>query len=252
MPRLFYSTGQVARQLGTTPAAIRVLCENRLIAAETSPGGHWRVPASEVERLKRDGLPAIPRPLPNPSAPARNGTSNGHGYAEFVRNRPTKLRWLPIGWRSPRARLNNARLNARSKKTKIGSASVTIEKLRRRLRSAERAEAEEAEQRHQEWVLDWTQYALNSLPWGARQEVEVEVYMAVQEALSLLQSGEPQGVTQRLVDAAVHRALAPWTRQQEIERALTAGMDKLGWTSNSFRVRAVKAARLGRRGFCGP
>ena len=78
MQRLFYSTGQVARQLGTTPAAIRLLCENRLIAAETSPGGQWRVPASEVERLKRDGLPAIPRPLPNPSAPARNGTSNRH------------------------------------------------------------------------------------------------------------------------------------------------------------------------------
>jgi len=51
----------------------------------------------------------------------------------------------------------------------------------------------------------------------------------VQEALSLLQPGQPQGVTQRLVDAAVHRALAPWTRKQEIERALTAGMDKLGW-----------------------
>ena len=45
MRRLFYSTGQVARQLGATPAAIRLLCENRLIAAETSPGGQWRVPA---------------------------------------------------------------------------------------------------------------------------------------------------------------------------------------------------------------
>ena len=85
MPSLFYSTGQVARQLGTTLAAIRLLCEKRLIAAETSPGGHWRVPAAEVERLKRDGLPPIPRPLPNPSArPPENEISNGHGYAEFV------------------------------------------------------------------------------------------------------------------------------------------------------------------------
>ena len=84
MPGLFYSTGQVARQLGTTAAVVRVLCENGLVAAETTPGGQWRVPASEVERLKRDGLPPIPRPLPNSSAPpADNGTSNGHGYAEF-------------------------------------------------------------------------------------------------------------------------------------------------------------------------
>src|ERR1017187_8785696 len=59
MEPLFYSTGQVARQLGTTLATIRILCENRVIAAETTPGGHWRVPTSEVERLKRDGLPPI-------------------------------------------------------------------------------------------------------------------------------------------------------------------------------------------------
>jgi hypothetical protein len=55
----------------------------------------------------------------------------------------------------------------------------------------------------------------------------VEVYTAVRQALSLLQSGQPQGVTQRLVDAAVHRALAPWTRKQDSERAITAGMNRL-------------------------
>src|SRR5260370_18192497 len=81
MQPLFYSTGQVARQLGTTLAAIRVLCENRVIATETTPGGHWRVSALEVERLKRDGLPPIPRPLPTESAPpARNGTDGRHGF----------------------------------------------------------------------------------------------------------------------------------------------------------------------------
>jgi hypothetical protein len=60
------------------------LCENRAIAAETTPGGHLRVPASEVERLKRDGLPPIPRPLPTESAPpARNGLA-GHGHPELL------------------------------------------------------------------------------------------------------------------------------------------------------------------------
>src|SRR5580658_6717552 len=69
MQDLFFSTGQAARQLGITLATVRVLCENRLIATETTPGGHLRVYASEVERLKRDGLPPIPRPLPIESAP---------------------------------------------------------------------------------------------------------------------------------------------------------------------------------------
>src|SRR5580700_9798260 len=85
MQHLFYSTGQVARQLGTTLAAVRVLCENRVIAAETTPGGHWRVPASEVERLKRNGLPPVPRPLPAESAPpAKNGTVSHYDETEFV------------------------------------------------------------------------------------------------------------------------------------------------------------------------
>src|ERR1039458_10352617 len=85
MQPLFYSTGQVARQLGTTLATIRILCENRAIATETTPGGHWRVAASEVERLKRDGLPPIPRPLPTESAsPASNGTAGRHGHPELL------------------------------------------------------------------------------------------------------------------------------------------------------------------------
>jgi excisionase family DNA binding protein len=39
MQQLFYSTGQVARQLGITLATVRFLCENGVIAAETTPGG---------------------------------------------------------------------------------------------------------------------------------------------------------------------------------------------------------------------
>jgi excisionase family DNA binding protein len=77
MEPLFYSTGQVARQLGTTQAAVRTLCESGVMASETTRGGHLRIPELEVKRFKRDGLPPIPRPLPTESAPsARNGTAD--------------------------------------------------------------------------------------------------------------------------------------------------------------------------------
>src|SRR5271155_4057160 len=83
MERLFFSTGQAARQLSTTLATIRLLCENQVIAAETTPGGQWRVPASEVERLKRDGLPPIPRPLPPERIPvAANLQGPGPDHTE--------------------------------------------------------------------------------------------------------------------------------------------------------------------------
>jgi hypothetical protein len=57
----------------------------------------------------------------------------------------------------------------------------------------------------------------------------MEVHTMVQEALSGLRPSQPEAITRRLVDAAVHRALGPWTRKQEIERALKAGMNRLAW-----------------------
>jgi hypothetical protein len=93
----------------------------------------------------------------------------------------------------------------------------------------QRTEAKQAEQRRLLWAQQWTQYALNSMPYGARREVEMEVHALVQEALSVLQPSQPEAITRRLVDAAVHRALGPWTRKQEMERALKAGMNRLSW-----------------------
>lgn len=79
MERLFYSTGQVAQQLGVTLPTVRALCENGVIEAERTPGGQWRVRASEIERLKRDGLPPVPRPLPIEAAlPAALEAQTGH------------------------------------------------------------------------------------------------------------------------------------------------------------------------------
>jgi excisionase family DNA binding protein len=55
---LFYSSGQAARELGTTQTRIRALCESRAIEATSTPGGQWRVAREEVERLQAEGLPS--------------------------------------------------------------------------------------------------------------------------------------------------------------------------------------------------
>ena len=231
MRPLFYSTGQVALQLGTTLAAVRVLCENRVIAAETTPGGHWRVPASEVERLKRDGLPPIPRPLPTESAPpAGNGTAGRHGHPEFLAEPSDEVMAA-----ADQVAITRSTLERRKIEREIEEQEDWFRERQRREAAAEAAErqrtdAEQAEQRRLRWVQEWTQYALDSLPYGARREVEMEVHTSVQEALSVLQPSQPEAVTRLLVDAAVHRALGPWTRKQEIERALQAAMDRLPWS----------------------
>ena len=62
--RAFFSTGQAAQELGTSIPKVRALCETGMIHAEVTSGNQWRVPVLEVERLKREGLPPISRPMP--------------------------------------------------------------------------------------------------------------------------------------------------------------------------------------------
>src|ERR1017187_7893895 len=230
MQPLFYSTGQVARQLGTTLATIRILCENRILAAETTPGGHWRVSASEVERLKRDGLPPIPRPLPTESAPpASNGTAGRHGQPELLAEPSDE-----VVSAADLVVITRSMLEKRKIDRELEENEDWFRDRQRRQAAAEaaerqRTEGKQAEQRRLQWMQQWTQYALDSLPWGARQHVELEVHTMVQEALSGLGPSQPGAITRRLVDAAVHRALGPWNRKQDIERALQAGMNKLSW-----------------------
>jgi excisionase family DNA binding protein len=230
MEPLFYSTGQAARQLRTTLPVIRALCENGVITAETTPGGHWRLPASVVERLKRDGLPPIPRPLPTEGAePERSGPAGRRVPPEPVAE-PSE----EVVSAAEQVDITRSMLEKRKIERELEENEDWFRERQRRQASAEaaerqRTEAKEAELRHLQCKQQWTQYALNSMPYDARREVEMEVHTAVQEALSALQPNQPQAVTQRLVDAAVHKALRPWTRKQEIERALKTAMNRLPW-----------------------
>ena len=56
MPDSYYRTGQAAAALGISSYAIRRLCAAGLVEAEFS-GKQWRIAVSEIERLKREGVP---------------------------------------------------------------------------------------------------------------------------------------------------------------------------------------------------
>jgi excisionase family DNA binding protein len=238
MEPLFYSTGQVARQLGTTQAAVRTLCESGVMASETTRGGHLRIPESEVKRLKRDGLPPMPRPLPTESAPpARNGTADLREHS----NSPTDC--FEVQSASDQVAITRSMLEKRKIDREIEENEDWFVERQRQKDAAEaverqKNEAKLAEQRRQQWEQRWIQYALNSVPFDARREVEIEVHAAVDAVLSRLQPSQPATITEGLVDAAVHRALRPWTRKQEIERALDAAINKLPWFVQNCREHA--------------
>ena len=58
--QMTYRLGQVGKDLGVSSYRIRRLCETGQIDAEFS-GKQWQIPAAEVERLKRDGVPPTPK-----------------------------------------------------------------------------------------------------------------------------------------------------------------------------------------------
>ena len=59
MPESFFRSGQVAKQLGSS-CHVRRLGETGEIAAELTAGHQWRIPASEIARLRWEGVADIP------------------------------------------------------------------------------------------------------------------------------------------------------------------------------------------------
>lgn len=70
----------------------------------------------------------------------------------------------------------------------------------------------------------------------------------VAAALAELHASDPDEITRRLVDAVVRRALRPWQRKQDIQRALKSAMNRLPWdVQNNSEWASVKQRGLGRR-----
>ena len=65
MADVYFSTGQAARELGITQTKVRALCESEAIDSVCTPCVQYRHSTEESDRLKREGFPAIPRPLPD-------------------------------------------------------------------------------------------------------------------------------------------------------------------------------------------
>ena len=57
----YYSVAQIARELSYGHSWILELVRTGRVKAIKPLGGQWRVPSSEYERIKREGIPPLPR-----------------------------------------------------------------------------------------------------------------------------------------------------------------------------------------------
>lgn len=60
----FYRIKEVASDLGYSVAWITCLVQKGRIKGMKPLGGSWRIPSSEVARLKKEGIPPLPRTPP--------------------------------------------------------------------------------------------------------------------------------------------------------------------------------------------
>ena len=220
---VYYSTGQAANELGVTQARIRSLCQNAAIKVEVTDGGQFRIPKSELDRIKREGLPKIPRPFPdsdNRSESQTRSRRNGVllsdpsqdviGSAEQVVRMENELKSLGL-------------LRQKEEATDWFRARDDREAERR----VEREQAEREREAHAEstrrrelWEAKWIEYALATIPSDATQSVSLEVNDAVEQILGSISEARPDVVVRQLVEGAVDRALAPWRKSQQIALAI--------------------------------
>lgn len=248
----YYRTGQAAEALGISNHQMRRLCEAGLVDAEPGPGGHWKIPVAEIERLKQEGVPIIPAGVddedygendereaqPEPESPRRNllgpPSSALIGSAEAVELANNKLKLLRI-----------------EKDTEVQK-----DFFRERKAAAEREEraweereaAKEAARNRQQWQDGWLQWALDRVPSKVPQQYRLGVQREVNAVLVNLPLSTSRPVLERLVEAAVDKGLQPWQSSQDSERAIAYAVEtlpcwaKLVCTPTVWQVRARQEA----------
>jgi excisionase family DNA binding protein len=240
MNDLYLSTGKAARALGVNADSIRRLCEAGAIQAVVTPGGQWRVPTEEIERLKRDGMPPVSRPLPQqvsrtpaPPAPVVNGKHSG----------------LLADPSDETVAAADECVRLESEVRALGLKRQREEALdwfrqREQDEEDEVAEQQKAEAAHdaEDRERDRHRY-MQGVPREAQGEVELQLHAKVKAALVQVDADEPDTVVRRLVDGVIAVVLKPWHRRAQVQQAVEEAVAQLPYGAQAWEERARTAAR---------
>jgi hypothetical protein len=230
---------------------VRRLCEAGEIAAELSDGQQWRLSAAEIARLKKEGVPPVPHEIAGPKEDPPDDDDIPEGlYANPSDSVIEAAEEVKI----VESRLRKRRLEREAEEIEDWFRDRQRQQAEEEAAQQERAEATRATQRRREWMQEWARHALDSLPYGVPRDTALEVHASVEQALRGCDAGQSDALTRRLVSAAVAKALWPWERRKEIERAIEAAMNRLpfnvryGQECAALKQRAweAAAAALGR------
>jgi hypothetical protein len=242
---LYFTTGQAAHQLGASQAQIRALCEGGSIASELTVGGQFRISAGEVERLRRTGLPSVPRPLPQEGIPAARNGRTRHGHPELLADPSQDVVTAAEDVVVTENLLRKRKIEFELAEVDDQFQARDIAKAERRLECerAERARLEE--DGRTDWLRKAEESALRRIHPDVPAEKRLAAIESVRTRLEPLTPTPSLQVTTEIIDAVLEISLGPWIRLGDMATVAKEIRDKLPWEfrdSSEVRTAAVEAA----------
>jgi excisionase family DNA binding protein len=262
---LFFTTGQVADELKVSSQTIRNLCVSGQIKAERSPGGHFRIPPSELERVKAlESLPVAARATVSGSASRQTKPNPNQLLAEpsaeviesaeqaYVSDRElvadtNKLERMKI--RKQAVELQDffdAREQAELDKQIAEDRQWQEQQERRR----QERRAELAAEERQRFTNRWIARALTThKPTDAPEHYALVVRDNLISTLGILEPDTSEAVVEAFVNASIAHSLRPSRATEErlqakraaVARAIASLPIRMQW-NDGWEARARKAA----------
>ena len=271
-PTVWYTLGEAEKATGVPRGRLDHACRVNRLPYRRSETGARLVSHDVVEKLRKEGLKAFPRPYDPIASPIENEASSSNPTSsvcqtlqrERIDQKRGEIEELRISrdlqQLKEQERKEKAERRAAAKAEREAQAEERVRELRHRqqlqLEAARQAEARdqatreaESRQRRQQWEISWLDYALKALPNNAPHHLELDIHHAVVELLPKLDSYQPEQLTRRLIQAAIQKALQPWHRSKEIDNIIDQARNQLpvlvrSWTNipNEWDMRVIHAA----------
>jgi excisionase family DNA binding protein len=219
------STSQAADFLGVSLRTFkRHVAQGKIVRHTKSPGGHWRFKQYDLETLQQSVAPAQSSPV------LRQKRDRVEELNLTLQEKKAKiaLHELEDEERERVERQETAREEQERVARRIRLEAQSEHARRQREREQSRDEARAAQAR-QEWEAEWLREMLRDLPQGVPPELRLVVTEAVRHKLpELYQSaGHAEDLVEVSLRAIVEKALRPWRRGREAEKAANEALNQL-------------------------
>jgi hypothetical protein len=260
----YYTLGEAEKATGVPRTRLDHACRVNRLTFRRSETGARLLSQDTIEKLRKDGLKAFPRPYDPSEAPTEAAQSAPS--TNPLESRRQHLEELKIQAEEVRAQRELDRLRAEDRQSTGQDGNEALARAMAEKRELEQLKLEaariadarkekdreaKAERRRRQWETTWTDYAQKRVPRDAPRGLALEVRQSTLDVLTRLQPDEPAEATELLVQATVERTLQPWERTKEIEKAIADASNQLPLLAKSafqpteWEARALRAASEG-------